>query len=76
MNEHNPRLFRFDTSVGPVRIENNSGPDFKDLRGMRRNTKSLKNNEGERKGILIAPLMRPRLFRPLKPLCFLAVLTT
>jgi hypothetical protein len=43
-----------------VEIENNNGGDLKDLRGMQRNTKSLKRNDGERKGILIAPLMLPR----------------
>jgi hypothetical protein len=45
--------------VGAVRIENNSGQDLKDLRRMRRNTKSLKRNEEERKEILIAPLKLP-----------------
>jgi hypothetical protein len=46
--------------VGAVGIENNGRRDFKDLRGMRRNTKSLKRNDGERKGTRIAPLMLPR----------------
>jgi hypothetical protein len=46
--------------VGAVGIENNDGRDFKDLRGMQRNTKSLKRNDEERKGILIAPLKLPR----------------
>ena len=46
-------------------IENNNGRDFKDLRGMRRSLKSLKRNDGERKGILIAPLMLPRFSRQL-----------
>ena len=36
-------------------IENNDERNFKDLRGMRKNTKSLKRNERTRKGILIAP---------------------
>jgi hypothetical protein len=49
--------------VGAVGIEKNSGRDFKDLRGMRRNAKSLKRNDGERSVIHIAPLMLPR-FRP------------
>ncbi len=43
-----------------VGIENNNGRNFKDLRGMRRNTKSLKRNDGERKGSLIAPSKLPR----------------
>jgi hypothetical protein len=51
--------------VGAVGIENNAGRVFKDLRGMRRNTKSLKRNGGERQGIPIAPLMLPRFCRPL-----------
>jgi hypothetical protein len=54
--------------VGAVGIENNGGRDFEDLRGTRRNTKSLKRNDGERKGILIAPLMLPRFSRLLSSL--------
>jgi hypothetical protein len=50
--------------VGAVGIENNNGRDFKDLRGMMGNTKSLKGNDRECKGILIAPLKRPRFSRP------------
>jgi hypothetical protein len=56
--------------VGAVGIENNNGRDFKDLCGIRRNTKSLKGNDGEREGILIAPLKLPRFSCPLN---FLAV---
>jgi hypothetical protein len=55
--------------VGAVGIENNDGLDFKDLRGMRRNTKSLKRNDGEPKGILIAPLMLPHFSRAFNPFC-------
>jgi hypothetical protein len=46
--------------VGAVGIENNDVRNFKDLRGMRRNTKSLKRNKRARKGILIAPSKLPR----------------
>ena len=42
-------------------IENNDERNFKDLRGMRRNTKSLKWNKRICKGILIAPSKLPRL---------------
>src|SRR5437016_3592816 len=35
--------------------ENNNMRNFKDLRGRQRNAKSLKRNDGARKGILIAP---------------------
>jgi hypothetical protein len=45
-----------------VGIENNDGRDFKDLRGMRQNSKSLKRNDGARKEVLIAPLQRPQFF--------------
>jgi len=55
--------------VGAVGIENNGGWDFEDLRGLRRNTKSLKRNDGGRKGILIAPLMLPRSSLPLNSFC-------
>jgi len=47
--------------VGAVGIENNNVRNFKDLRGMRRNTKSLKRNNEEWRGILIAPSKLPRL---------------
>lgn len=47
------------STLRAVGIENNNRRDLKDLRGMRRNTKSLKRNDGERKGILIAPLKLP-----------------
>src|SRR5260370_32311916 len=46
--------------VGWVGIENNDEWNFKDLRGMARSAKSLKRNDGERKGILIAPSKLPR----------------
>jgi hypothetical protein len=46
--------------VGAVGIENNNVRNFKDLQGMQRNAKSLKRNNGERKGILIAPSKLPR----------------
>ena len=49
--------------VGAVGIENNNGRDFRDLQEMRRNTKSLKRNDEEGKGILIAPLKLPRFSR-------------
>ena len=41
-------------------IENNDEWNLRDLRGMRRNIKALKRNDGERKGILIAPSKLPR----------------
>ena len=44
-----------------MEIENNNARDFKDLEEMPRNSKSLKRNDRERKGILIAPLKLPRL---------------
>jgi hypothetical protein len=40
--------------VGAVGIENNDEWNFKDLRGMGRNVKSLKRNDEACKGILIA----------------------
>ena len=43
-------------------IENNDEWNFKDLRGTRRNVKSLKRNERACKGILIAPPKLPRFF--------------
>src|SRR5260370_3584777 len=46
--------------VGAVGIENNDEWNFKDLRGMSRNTKSLKRNNEACKGILIAPSKLPR----------------
>src|SRR5271170_1839802 len=48
--------------VGAVGIENNDEWNFKDLRGTRRNVKSLKRNERACKGILIAPPKLPRFF--------------
>jgi hypothetical protein len=50
-----PKRCKQKTFLGAVGIENNDERNFKDLQGMRRNTKSLKRNDGERKGILIAP---------------------
>ncbi len=44
-------------------IENNDEWNFKDLQGMRRNTKSLKRNERAHKEILIAPSKHLRLSR-------------
>lgn len=41
-------------------IENNGGRNFKDLREMRRNAKSLNRNDREHKRIVIAPLVLPR----------------
>jgi hypothetical protein len=46
--------------VGAVGIEDNNVRDFNDLRGMQRNTKSLKRNDEACKGILIAPSKLPR----------------
>jgi len=43
-----------------VEIENNDEWNFKDLRGMRRNAKSLKRKMRACKGILIAPSKLPR----------------
>jgi hypothetical protein len=54
--------------VGAVGIENKNGRDFKDLREMRRNTKSLKRNDREGNGILIAPLKLPRFSCPPSPI--------
>src|SRR5712664_2096207 len=52
--------------VGTVEIENNNVRNFKDLRGMRRNAKSLKRNNKAHKGILIAPLKLPRFSRSVR----------
>jgi len=49
--------------VGAVGIENKNARDFKDLKEMRRNSKSLKRNDRERKELLIAPLKLPRFSR-------------
>jgi hypothetical protein len=49
--------------IGVVGTENNGARDFKDLRGTRRNTSSLKSNDREHEEILIAPLKLPRFFR-------------
>ena len=54
--------FLIDRLVGAVGIENNTGWDFRDLAGMRENTKSLKKNAGELEGIFIGPLKAPRFF--------------
>jgi hypothetical protein len=43
-----------------VGIENNDVRNFKELRGIRGNAKSLKKNKRARKGILIAPSKLPR----------------
>jgi hypothetical protein len=47
--------------VGAVGIENNDVRNFKELRGIRGNAKSLKKNKRARKGVLIAPSKLPRL---------------
>jgi hypothetical protein len=46
--------------VGAAGMENNNMRNFKGLRGMQGNTKSLKRNDEARKGILIAPSKLPR----------------
>jgi len=53
-------------------IENNTGWDFRDLAGMRENTKSLKKNAEELEGIFIGPLKAPRSFLDpdIRSLCF------
>ena len=56
---YEPPLLR-EMFVGTVGMENNSGRDFKDLRRLQRNGKSSERNDGERKGILNAPLKLPR----------------
>ncbi|MGB6623898.1 MAG: hypothetical protein WBE43_03855, partial [Candidatus Acidiferrales bacterium] len=43
-------------------IENNTGWDFRDLAGMRENSKSLKRNAGEPEVILIGTSKAPRFF--------------
>ena len=50
--------------VGAVRIENNTGQNFKDLEEMRGNAKVLKRNNRECKEILIGPSMAPHFFEP------------
>ena len=50
--------------VGAVGIENTNGRDFRDLRGIRRNSESLKRNGVEGEGMLIAPLKLPRFSYP------------
>jgi hypothetical protein len=42
-----------------VGTENNDEWNYKDLQGMRRNPKSLKRDDGERKGILVFPSKLP-----------------
>src|SRR5216683_797408 len=45
--------------VGAVGIENTTGRNFKELEGMLGNTKALKRNDRECKGILIGPSTAP-----------------
>jgi hypothetical protein len=52
--------------VGAVGIENNDERNFKDLRGMTRNAKSLKKNDEACRGILIAPSKLPRFSRSIE----------
>jgi hypothetical protein len=52
-----------------VGIENNNVRNFKDLQGMQRNGKSLKRNDEECTGILIAPSKLPRI--PDAQFCYL-----
>jgi hypothetical protein len=49
--------------VGAVGIENNNVRNFKGLRGIRGNAKSLRRNNKARKGVLIAPSKLPRFSR-------------
>jgi hypothetical protein len=49
--------------VGAVGIENKDDRNFKELRGIRGNAKSLKRSNRARKGILIAPSKLPRISR-------------
>ena len=49
--------------VGAVGIENNANRNFKDLEGMTGNSKTLKRNNEESRGILIGPSMAPRFSR-------------
>jgi hypothetical protein len=53
---------RMNMVARAVGIENNDVRNFKGLRVMRRNTKSLKRNNEERKGILIASSKLSRFF--------------
>ena len=53
-------LFQSVRLVGAVGIENNGVRNFKELRGITRNAKSLKKNDGACRGILIAPSKLPR----------------
>ena len=46
--------------VGAEGIENNAERDFKELDDTLGNSKTLKRNNGEPKGILIGPSMAPR----------------
>ena len=48
--------------VGAVGIENNTARNFKSLRGIRKNAKSLKRNDEVCKGILISSLKAPSIF--------------
>ena len=56
-------LFQSVRLVGAVGIENNTGQNLKDLEEMRGNSKALKRNKRECKGILIDPLKAPRFSR-------------
>jgi len=49
--------------VGAVGIENNNERNLKDFEEMLGNTKSLKRNNRECKGILIGPSMAPHFSR-------------
>jgi len=46
--------------VGAVGIENNTDRNLKDLEEMLGNTKALRRNNWESKGILVGPSMAPR----------------
>lgn len=54
-------FYRNFSGTARAGVENNTWRGFKDLRGMRRNAKLLKRNDGARKGILIAPSKLPRI---------------
>jgi hypothetical protein len=56
--------FRYSIRIAPgaVEIENNTGRNFKDLEEMLGNSKALKRNNRECKGILIGPSKAPRFF--------------
>jgi hypothetical protein len=56
-------LFQSVRLVGAVGIENNTGQNLKDLEEMLGNSKALKRNNRECKGILIGPLKAPRFSR-------------